>query len=122
MAGAAAKFSKTYSAYLETPESFLYMNYLTVLGHVISSQITLHSEINPETRFYMVNLGESADSRKSTAILKTTKFFSGILDSEAIHEVLGVGSAEGLAKAFKRNHRVLLVADELNALIPENAD
>lgn len=117
MAGAAGNFSKTYAAYLETPESFLYMDYLTVLGHVVSSNITLHSEIRPEPRMYTINLGESADTRKSTSVSKTCGFFSEILDRDVIHEVLGVGSAEGLAKAFKRNPRVLLVSDELNALV-----
>ena len=66
---------------------------------------------------YTVNLGESADTRKSTSVNKACGFFSETLDREAIHEVLGVGSAEGLAKAFKRNPRVLLVSDELNALV-----
>jgi hypothetical protein len=117
MAGAAGNFSRVYSEYLETPESFLFMNYLTTLGHVISDRITLKSELGPEPRLYTVNLGESADTRKSTSVNKTTKFFAETLDHDALHEVLGVGSAEGLAKAFKKNFRVLLVSDELNALI-----
>jgi hypothetical protein len=117
MAGAAGNFSRVYSEYLETPASFLYMDYLTVLGHVISDQLTLKSEISPQPRLYTVNLGESADARKSTAQHKTTSHFNSTLTADAVHEVLGVGSAEGLQKAFKRNNRVLLVVDELNALI-----
>lgn len=48
MTGAAGIFARTYSNYLETPECFLFMDYLTILGHVISAQITLESEIRPQ--------------------------------------------------------------------------
>ena len=41
MGGAAGKFARTYGTYLETPENFLFMNYLTLLGHVLSDKLTL---------------------------------------------------------------------------------
>lgn len=68
MTGAAGIFARTYSNYLETPECFLFIDYLTILGHVISGQITLESELRPQPRLYTVNLGESSDARKSGSV------------------------------------------------------
>ena len=117
MSGAAGLFAASYSAHLETPEPFLYMNYLTLLGHVISDKVTLDCEIAPQPRLYTVNLGESADTRKSTSISKTIDFFREALEPKGIHLVCGVGSAEGLARAFEQNPKVMLVLDELKALV-----
>lgn len=117
MTGAAGLFARTYSNYLETPECFLFMDYLTILGHVISGQITLESEIRPQPRLYTVNLGESSDARKSTSIDKVSGFFCETLELGAMNLVLGVGSAEGLARAFGKNSRVILILDELKALV-----
>lgn len=115
MSGAAGRFAKCYAQYLETPESFLFMNHLTLLGHVVSGKISLLSELRPQPRFYTCNLGESADTRKSTSIIKATEFFEDVLpDNHFIH---GVGSAEGLAKALESNEKAVLVCDELNSLI-----
>lgn len=117
MTGAAGTFARTYSNYLETPQCFLFMDYLTILGHVISNKITLESEIRPQPRLYTVNLGESSDARKSTSIDKSSDFFRGTLELGATNPILGVGSAEGLLKAFGKNPRVILILDELKALV-----
>ncbi|MCX5888495.1 MAG: hypothetical protein NTY36_03480 [Deltaproteobacteria bacterium] len=93
------------------------MDYLTLLGHVISGRITLESEIRPQPRLYTVNLGESADARKSTSIDKPSDFFCETLGVRAINPVLGVGSAEGLVEAFRKTPRVILILDELKALV-----
>jgi hypothetical protein len=115
MTGAAGMFARSYSSCLETPEPFLFMNYLTLLGHAVSSRITLESEIRPQPRLYTVNLGESADTRKTTSVNVTAIFFSEVI--EELNPVWGVGSAEGLAKAFIKTRRVILILDELKALI-----
>ncbi len=115
MGGAAGRFAKCYAAYLETPESFLFMDYLTLLGHAVSDRVSLQSELRPQPRLYTVNLGESADTRKSTAISKVADFFSETLPDQ--HHIFGVGSAEGLAKALGFNPKAVLVCDELNSLV-----
>jgi putative DNA primase/helicase len=84
MGGAAGNFSKAYSAYLETPQAFLFMAYLTFLGHIISGRITLCSEISPEPRLYVGLLGESADDRKTTSISKTQSFFRSVISTTAL--------------------------------------
>jgi hypothetical protein len=117
MTGAAGLFARTYTNYLETPPCFLFMDYLTLLGHLISGRITLESEIRPQLRLYTVNLGESSDARKSTSIDKVDDFFGEALEIMSINRVLGVGSAEGLARAFGKNPRVILILDELKALV-----
>lgn len=117
MTGAAGVFAGAYAAYLETPKPFLFMNYLTLLGHVISDKVTLKSEISPQPRLYIANLGESADTRKSTSINKTTTFFLEVIDSKEINPIWGVGSAEGLARAFDKQPRAILILDELKAII-----
>jgi hypothetical protein len=116
MTGAAGQFARTYGKYLETPEAFLFMGYLTFLGHIISGKVTLKSEIAPQPRLYTVLLGESADTRKSTAINKCHDFFREAVERE-VNPVCGVGSAEGLAKGLERQKRVILLLDELQALV-----
>lgn len=115
MRGAAGRFAKSYAAYLETPESFLFMDYLTFLGHAVSGRVSLQSELRPQTRLYTVNLGESADTRKSTSVSKTAEFYSETLPDQ--YHIFGVGSAEGLAKALGFNPKAVLVCDELNSLV-----
>jgi hypothetical protein len=93
------------------------MNHLTLLGHLISDKITLSSEIRPQPRLYTVNLGESAETRKSTAIRKAVDLYLEFLEAGEINAVWGVGSAEGLAKVFEKHRRAILILDELKALI-----
>jgi hypothetical protein len=115
--GAAGAFARCYASYLETPEAFLFMDYLTLLGHLVSDRITLASEIAPQPRLYTINLGESANTRKTTSIYKTTKFFLDVVNPDDINLIGGAGSGEGLAKSFNRHHRAILVLDELKALV-----
>jgi hypothetical protein len=93
------------------------LNHLTLLGHLISDKITLASEIRPQPRLYNINLGESADTRKTTSINKAVDLYLEFLEAGEINTVWGVGSAEGLAKVFEKHRRAILVLDELKALI-----
>ena len=117
MAGAAGRFAKAYTQYLETPEAFLFMDYLALLGHLISDKITLESEIRPQPRLYLVNLGESADTRKTTSINMAMRLFQETVNPDDLNLILGVGSAEGLARALRSQNRGILILDELKALI-----
>ncbi len=118
MAGAAGNFAMTYSQHLEASPAFLYMAYLTFLGHVLSDKITLASELKPQPRLFVVILGESADDRKSTAINVTSRFFANAIDKADLNSVFGVGSAEGLAKAFTPEMpQAILILDEFKALV-----
>jgi len=115
--GAAGRFAALYSAYLETPHQFLAMGYLTFWGHLLFGKIALASELKPPPLLYTVFLGESGNTRKTTSIAKVDDFFRATVDPADLNVVYGVGSAEGLAKCFKINSRVLLAIDELKTIV-----
>jgi hypothetical protein len=119
--GLAGEFADLYSTYLESPWTFFAFNFLTCLGSLISDRITLASEISPQPRFYTVNLGESADDRKSESIKKTIQFFDSALAQSEFKICHGVGSAEGLARKLGEvEHgpkKLLLVYDELKSFV-----
>lgn len=113
MKGLAGDFAELYSSYLESPEQFFFMGFLTCLGNAVAGDLTIDSELAPEPRLYTLLLGESADERKSTALKKTVDFFR-----DALHEFSvchGIGSAEGLQKKLQENGRLVLVLDEFKA-------
>ena len=123
MTGLAGDFAKIYSGYLEVPEPFLYLSFSTCLGNILSSRLTLNSELSPQPRLYVLLLGESADVHKSTGIFKTVEFFH-----EAITDFKtswGVGSAEGLQKKLEeldekkqlQKNQLLLCFDEFKQFI-----
>ncbi|NIM99471.1 MAG: DUF3987 domain-containing protein [candidate division Zixibacteria bacterium] len=113
--GWAGEFSRIYAEATEPPRSFYFISALTCLGNVISTRVTLESEISPQPRLYTVILGESADDRKSTAIKKTVEFFWETMTEFSV--CYGVGSAEGLAERFDQARRLLLVFDEFKSFV-----
>jgi len=122
--GIAAKFTETYTNRLEVPAEFMYMSFLTCLGSLLADRITIHTEIKPQPRLYTLLLGESADTRKSTAIIKTTDFFRFVtLNAGNWHfnECWGTGSAEGLARILKSKDQLgknlILCYDEFKGFV-----
>ena len=113
--GIAGRYSDIMSQASECPRSFWYFAFLTCLGSVISNKVTLPAFTRPQPRLYTLILGESAWTRKSTAITHTVNFFRDtILDFRACW---GVGSPEGLAEEFKDADKVLLVQDEFSRFV-----
>jgi hypothetical protein len=120
MIGLAWDFADLYSEHLESPKSFFYFAFLTYFGAIVSKSVTLASELGVQPRLYTVLVGESADTRKSTALSKADEFFKGLLPTELTWETLhGVGSAEGLASEINRwpGVPILLHYDELKAFV-----
>ena len=115
MTGLAGDFATAYSDVLEPPKHFFYISFLTCLGNVLASSLTLNSSLGVEPRLYTLIVGESADDRKSTAIDKTVDFFKSGL--ERFEHCEGVGSAEGLQRRFKSTRYLLLFLDELASFI-----
>ncbi len=116
MIGLARDFATLYASHLEAPASFFYFAYLTHLGALLRRKITLQSALDIEPRLYTVLLGESADTRKTTAIRKTHQFFGSLAGWEPT-VLFGAGSAEGLAKALKDTPELLLHYDELRSFV-----
>ncbi len=117
MKGAAGEFAGLFASYLEVPEHFLYMGYLTCLGSCLADRLTLASEIAPQPRLYVVLLGESADDRKSTALSKCCDFFRETVLGDGFHVCHGVGSAEGLQERLKESNCLLLCLDEFRQFV-----
>lgn len=115
ISGAAGEFAKVLSSVLEAPEHFFFISYLTCLGNEIADKVTLKTEILPQPRLYVLLLGESADDRKSTAIIKTIDFFKLCFPDFSIS--WGVGSAEGLQKLLEEKDKLLLCFDEFKQFV-----
>jgi hypothetical protein len=116
MSGAAGQFANVYGSVLETPQEFLFMAFLTVLGTLLATKVTLATELKPQPRLYTLLLGQSANARKSTAIDTVVEFFQGY--SKKLEISRGVGSAEGLQKEMEgAEGGLLLVQDEFSQLI-----
>ncbi|MFC1509691.1 bifunctional DNA primase/polymerase [Candidatus Omnitrophota bacterium] len=112
MGGVAYEFASLYSEYLESPIEFFYISFLTCLGCILADKLTIDSEIKPQPRLYVLLLGQSADDRKSTAIIKTLEIFDGDIAC-----CLGVNSAEGLQKQLEERNKLLLCFDEFKLFI-----
>jgi hypothetical protein len=121
MTGVAGDFARIYGSHLESPEHFLYMAYLTILGLIISDKIWLKSQRKPCPRLYTILLGESGNSRKSTAIEETETHFreyEKCLEKENALSFItckGAASSEGIGNMLKKSSlkKVLLYYDEL---------
>ena len=115
--GVGRSFAELYASYLESPLAFFNFCFLTYVGALIAPKVTLDSALHPEPRLYVVLIGESADTRKSTALDKTSAFFASLGDAYRPAELFGVGSAEGLAAELKESASLILVQDELKAFV-----
>jgi len=118
MTGVAGEFAELYSSYLESPKEFFYMSFLTCEGSLLSTQLTLDSELTPQPRLYTLLLGESADDRKSTAIQKSVLFLKEFFP-DRFNVCSGVGSAEGLQRKLQQteNAGLLLCFDEFKMFV-----
>jgi hypothetical protein len=115
MGGVAGEFADLYASVLETPWHFLFIAFLSCLGSVLSNVLTLATELQTQTRLFVLLLGESADDRKSTAINKAVNFFSETLTEFRV--CWGVGSAEGLQKLMEGGGSLLLCLDEFKSFV-----
>lgn len=110
--GHAENYVHEYSSRMESPPEFFYMSYLTFLGVAVADRLSIETELNTEPRLYTLLLGESADDRKTTAIVKTKQLLR-----DMVHCCEGVGSAEGLQKQMEKHPNLLLFYDEFRHFI-----
>src|SRR4029434_6783416 len=106
-----------YTQYLESPMAFFYFVFLTYFGALIAKKVTLETELRPEPRLYTVVIGESADTRKSTALRAVDIFFQSLGSPWAPAVLFGVGSAEGLAAELKDHSELILHYDEFKSFV-----
>lgn len=117
MSGLAGDFARIYGNHLEAPDHFFYMSYLTIFGLYVSDRLWLDSQRKPAPRFYTILLGESSDTRKSTAIEETVQHFTSFIQPEAMAVCRGAASGEGLGRLLKQTVKVLLYYDELKTFV-----
>ncbi len=117
MIGVGRDFADLFSAYLESPRSFLYFAFLTYFGSLVAKKVTLDSELRPEPRLYTVIVAESADTRKSTTLNVTDAFFRSLGGPFEPRVLYGVGSAEGMAAELKECSELLLHFDEFKSFV-----
>jgi len=120
MIGLAGEYAALYGAVTEVPESFLFWAWLTVFGHCVSKKIRLSGLHEVRPLLYAVLLGESGETKKSTALLMASNFFND-LGGQTIfaktREQWGGGSAEGVAQRLQEDPCLLMVFDELQIFI-----
>jgi Protein of unknown function (DUF3987) len=117
MIGLAREFAELYARHLESPLAFFYFVFLTYFGALIAKKVTLDSELRPEPRLYTVAIGESADTRKSTALRITDAFFRSLGPPWEPAVLFGVGSAEGLAAEAREHPELILHYDEFKSFV-----
>lgn len=112
--GSAGEFVESYSNVLESPKHFWYMCYLTCLGTMLADKVQVKTQLRAQPRLYTVLLGESASTRKSTAIYETTAFFEAY---DNFHTLEGSGSGEGVARVIRDRNPLLLSYDEFKIMV-----
>jgi hypothetical protein len=117
MTGLAGDYASLYGDYLESPNHFFYMAYLTVLGLAVSDRLYLLSQRRPQPRLFTILLGESAEARKSTVLEESDAFFRGFFQGGTIAICRGAASGEGMAKLIAEIPKVLLYYDELKVFV-----
>lgn len=105
--GLGGDFVSIYSPRLESPPEFLFAAWHACFGAMISPFVRLNSILNLPPRIYVVNIGTSAVSRKSTAVKVAIKawqqpsFFAGAeTKNERLRIENGLGSTEGFVRVF----------------------
>jgi hypothetical protein len=123
MTGSAGYFANVLSSYMEAPQEFFFMSYLTCLGSVVSPKLTLKSILQTQPRLNVLLLGESASERKSTTLKQVHGHFASVLDG-SFNCCWGIGSAEGLQKILNKKQTdredpvtLLLIFDEFKSFV-----
>lgn len=114
--GVAKEFVDLYSPIRETPESFLWLSFITYFGNAISPYVRLDSA-SSEPRFYAVVIGKSGRTRKSAGNNAARDLFKRVAADQEIID--GFGSAEGMLRRLGQSDKpkpTIFHLDEINIL------
>jgi len=117
--GLTAEVAQLYAETIEAPQAFLYMDALTFLGALIAPHVRLDSALREETRLYVVKVGPSWSSRKSSSQDMIEHHYEPLL-RDRVTMCYGTGSAEGLANRMKSGLPALLVYDEFRSFVDKS--
>ncbi len=100
--GLAREFIGLYSPTTECPPEFLWSSFMTITAVALSPSVEWDNDLGIQPRLFTVNVGTSADGRKSTGARLTLKLWKEVLRemdrafSETLRLVEGFGSIEGM--------------------------
>lgn len=120
--GFSKDFVSLYKNKRQVPDELIWAAFMAYFGNLISPYARLSISENTEPRLYLVNLGRSGQTKKSTALNLARDFIRGLFpnDKTSIQIVEGFGSAEGLvaklAMADREKTPTMLHLDEVNVL------
>ena len=126
ISGVAGEVVEVFKRYLEAPEQFIYMGFITFLGAALARMVTLDTAVKVQTRFYTILIGPSGVSRKTTIIAQLVELFRSLfvknypkgINSEdfKLDICAGVGSDVGLARRMEKSKSLILAIDEFRSL------
>jgi hypothetical protein len=121
--GLAKDFVNLFKNKREVPDELLWGPFMAYLGSIISPYVSLKASSTSEPRLYMVNLGRSGRTKKSTALNLARDFIGTIFSNDSdnnIRIIEGFGSAEGLVAQLEdcdsRKTPAVVHLDEINVL------
>ena len=109
-------FVELYADRLESPPQFFWGSYMACVGAIVAPKIRFDLAINTPIRVYILLLGESADSRKSTAMEQTEKLFLRAYDGKFCF-TYGVNSGVGLRQVLEKQPSTILDYDEFRQFL-----
>ena len=98
--GVFAKYRDAVGKVTEAPDSFHYMSLLSVIGTLLAGRIHTWYAKKLYTNFYVVLLGESEQTKKTTSIRFGQTVYGALAKSVGAQSIMGISSAEGLLRAL----------------------
>ncbi len=98
--GFARDFADVYEKHYESPHIFLTFAVLAHLGAILCKEVSLKLSFDIEPRLYLVLVGESAATKKSTAFVAASKFFTDYFE-QFEPEILGDAHCEILETSLR---------------------
>jgi hypothetical protein len=122
MIGIAKEFADVYHDVLpEIPKHFFYFLYLTCFGNIIADKVKFKTVLAVSARLYLLLLGKSGKTRKSTAARQVISFFTSSMLGQEFFTFMGAGSGEGLGRVLSEHPRTLYYIDELRTFMVKSA-
>lgn len=116
MRGYDRDFVEIYSDRLESPPQFFWACYMTLLGSVVAPKVKLDLALHTPIKLYTLLIGQSAVSRKSTAMWQTRALYEVALN-RGVTCVSGISSGVGLKEVLLDSPAVLFYCDEFKQFI-----
>ncbi len=120
ISGLAKEFVDIYSPIREAPPEFFFGGFVVYFGNAISPYVRVEA-VSSEPRLYLVNIGPSGASHKSSSIDAAKDFFKEHVKPNQ-HTISGIGSSEGILDELKKHQKpTVLQIDEMSTFAIKTA-